>query len=289
MRRIKFVMSLFTILCLAIAVSILPPNSMPVDNNIRAFNATCVINTPNGAVATGFILDTGYILTAGHAVDLNMNGLISKNERYTKVELRDGTELIARVVCLGKKDFAILEINRHLPWGLTASKREHKFGEEIFTIGAMAGYALHLTDGRISNPTNGFARASCFISGGNSGGAIFAMDGTPLGIVVAVGTRLGYNSFRIPIPIVRNGQRRIMTVSGMVRSVIELSSMCLFIPIGDVRAELVSKNLHSLLDVSPEPALLDSAKTHAECAFRTLFLIYIFMVFIFYVRTHLFN
>lgn len=289
MRRARLLVSFLIVFSMLLAAYIIPSTEIPIDIPKGALNSTCVIHIDGNKGATGVLLDTGYVLTAAHAIDRDRNGVLSEKERRVNIEMF-GSVVPARAIALGESDWCLLELPVNVSFmGTTASKRKSKFGERIFTIGATAGYNKHLTDGRVSLPDHGFARASCPISGGNSGGAIFAEDGSHLGVVVAVGMRNEFDQFQVPIPMVRSGKRRLMIVTARMMRRVQISDICLFLPIETVREELAAKNLDFLLDVPPQPALLDSYYLYAPYAYRLFFRVLIFLMVVSYVRKHLFG
>lgn len=252
--------------------------------NIRdAFNSTCVISTGG----TGVLLENGYVLTAGHVVDKNDDKKLSLNERRVTISFRDGTRVRANVLYLGIKDFAILEPVRDVDKrGISPSSRPSELGEKIYTIGATAMHKPHITSGHISTPDIGMGRASCYISGGNSGGAIFSEDNEYLGTVCAVGVmpyvdsasflmRIGEDTYNIFVQIPRRQ---------------ELNSLCLFLPVEQTRDELDSRFLGFLLDKPEPPTLREKYDTPFNRAILwTAIQIQLILALVMYVRKDLFG
>jgi S1-C subfamily serine protease len=292
MRRfVIFGISIVLLIILLLHMQSEPKNP---ENQIRSsFDSTCTVRTVFiGGFGTGTLLDTGYILTAAHVVDIDRDGKLTPDERTCIIQFRGEDEIEARVVYLSslESDFALLEPapgfvgNKHL----VASKRAARLGEPIYTIGATAGHSPHITNGYISTPDFGRGRASCFISGGNSGGAIISEGGEHLGIVVAVGVR---HAMDMAQSRYMTKDKKLRILQTMVRRRVEVSSLCLFIPIEEVRLELMEKKLRFLLDVPPQPSLSDYYLNHPFTTPAALIFLKLYLLFgfIFYVRKHLFG
>lgn len=277
---------LFTLLMLH--VHIRPAETF--DKVQNAFGATCMIKNHRGGFGTGVLLDSGYILTAGHVVDANNNGSIDPVERRCTLRFGRGDILTASVLYFsdGNLDFAILELSNRPNNAPTmrAANRSEILGEPVFTVGATAGHSPHITHGYVSTPELGHARASCFVGGGNSGGAIVNDDGEHLGVVIAVGVKRTVDVARIPFPV--EGNLHILTVR--LPRTTEVNSLCLFVPIDEIRYELKSKLITHLID-KPQRALWLSVIYHpcAPLITITFLQLHLLFGFIFYVRKHLFS
>lgn len=267
------------------------PKTPTQEDLIRnTFNATCTVDSlPFNGYGTGVLLDTGYVLTAAHIVDGDMDKKLTPDERNCVLGFRFGL-VPGRVVFIGKSDFAIIEpfIDLRKYSSLTASNRVERLGEQIYTVGAMDGRSPHVTGGFISLPEHNMSRASCFISGGNSGGAIISQSNEHLGVVSAVGIRREFE--RIHLQRIENGKAKFMTM--VVPRTTEINTMCLFTSTTSIRKELSERNFLYLLDLKKDdrPFL---KYLHNDPMIMTIQLtvlkLWIFLVAVAYVREHLFG
>ncbi len=290
MRRLFFFFfPLLFLLAVLIAISTVQPTiSTEEAQVVNSFNAACRVDSDAHGFGTGTLLPTGHVLTAAHVVDANGDGVLSKRERGVTVQFKDGDSYKAKVLYLGKADFAILELKDGFRKrnNVVASKRKARLGEKVYTIGSIRGHRLHISSGHISLPEMGKSRASCYISKGNSGGAIINEEGENLGIVVAVGIRRQFDFMSFPIPATRG----FTTVITQIPSTVELNILCLYLSMEEMREELTDKNFEFLLDVPPSPSLQDylTDPFNIEVALTTLE-IYILLLLVIYVRKHLFS
>jgi len=258
------------------------------DKFVNSFNSTCTIESGFAKSGTGVILKSGYVLTAAHVVDLNMNGRISNRERNCTAIFRHGNRYKARVLYLGDQDFAILEIDDGFFSKSSAvpSYKTPNLGDEVYTIGAMAGHKPHISTGRVSTPDMNSGRTSCAVHGGNSGGGVFANDGEQIGVIVAVGMKREYDTARFPI-LSDDG---VQIITATIARKTEVNNVSLYLPTENIRGELVAKNLGFLLDVQPQPSLLDYATDRYFIdVFMVVLQLYVFLAFVIYVRHHAFR
>lgn len=217
-----------------------------------AYNAACKVESRNRR-GSGVLLDTGYILTARHCVDVDGNGRITPNERKVKIEFYgDVAEVTtATVTTVGDSDFALLEPVKKIRSNVSLAKVNPTIGQPINTIGLMDGEPPHITSGFISTPTDSdLSKTSCYISFGNSGGGLFDDKNNVVGIVYAVRMKPVYGTLGMTLPAPGGGW---MHVRGRVSHLDELNCMCFYVPINTIRSELEKKHLLVLVD-GPEKA-----------------------------------
>jgi hypothetical protein len=293
-KRVFILSGILAILTGILLAMHMPKTPIQGDGIRNTFNATCIVGNGSAKLGliipmgTGIVLDTGFILTARHVVDINGNNKLEANERDLVVQFKYGGLHPVRVAYFGKKDFALLmpDLDFSLRPSVKASRRNSVLAEKIHTVGATAGQSLHVTTGHISMPYGGRGRASCYISGGNSGGAIVDENNEHLGVVVAVGLRHAFLRAQSVLTI-KNKSYMSNTVLH-VRD--EVGSLCFYVPIKQVRSEIADKNLGHLLDVLPQQPLLDSLYGPFMAGGLTLlYQIILFLLAVFYVRRHLFS
>jgi len=271
-------------------------NTKSLDVVLNTYNATCTVGIGDeeglfvAPLGTGIILDTGYILTARHVVDLDRDGILSNDERDCVIRFRYGEVYDAKVLCIGKKDFALLECTsirfKMIGYPYTkAAKRDPMLGEKVHTVGAMSGRNLHVSDGRISIPELGRGRTSCFISRGNSGGGLISENNEHLGIVVAVGLENVFDSSTFFIKI----QDKTFLGKTSIHRRVEVNTLCYYESIDQIRTELNRKGLAFLIDKDPERSFVDKNSHLIGPLFKMFANLFIFLGFVLYVRQYLFS
>jgi len=217
----------------------------------EAYNATCRVQSRRSK-GSGVLLNTGYILTARHCVDDDMDGKITPDERTVQIEFYGDTAEVstATVTAIGSNaDFALLKPEKNIRSNIPFAKEVPDIGEKICTIGLMAGETPHITSGFISTPTDSkLSKTSCYISFGNSGGGLFDDTNRVVGVVNAI--RMQPVRGRLHIYIPSNGH--LMSVHGSTRHMDELNCMAFYVPIDTIREELMAKNLLVLVDGPPK-------------------------------------
>ena len=161
------------------------------------------------ALGSGFILDSkGHVVTNDHVV---------KNATDIQVTLADGRTLPAKVVGVDPKtDLAVLQIKSdtplpHLALGDSASAR---VGDWVVAVGNPFGLGGTVTAGILSargrqigeGPYDDFLQIDAPINRGNSGGPLFAQDGTVIGVNTAIYSPSGGSvgiGFAIPSSVVK--------------------------------------------------------------------------------------
>lgn len=250
---------------------------------LEPFLNSCIITPVDGqGMGTGVLLDTGYILTAGHVVDRDGDGAIDEDERVVNLVFGLETAKGAVIYLSKKQDFAVvMPIEKVDRLGISVTKEYLKVGDTVYAIGATGGHPISIAKGMIvANGYRGMSRASCAISGGNSGGGIFDSRGELLGIVVAVGTKGETYSLPITIPSEReDGTMSFYLTFTHIRMQRELPNNCLFVETTDIQRELKDANLLYL--VEPIPFSVDPLLV------KTLIHLILFGVALLYVRKHL--
>ncbi len=227
-----------------------------INDSIRdSYNSACRVTVQHllgESRGSGVLLDTGFVLTAGHNVDLNMNGVLEESERDVKLEFfsPDGTAYSckARTVMMGKAphyDFALLQPDHDLRSNVKFDTTLPLVGDRIHTIGCPRGLALHVTTGLQSVPTNkSRARASFGVYMGNSGGGVFTESEEVVGVVVGVG--IDWRDLQVVTPIRRrkkNGKVVLRFYIGDGRYMQTLPNWAEYVKSSDIYEALEEKNL----------------------------------------------
>lgn len=159
-----------------------PVKSIPVQKQYqKAFKSTCGIHT-SGGTGTGILLNTGYILTAKHAVDVNHNGRIDRQERKIQVKFHSLASTHAGTIIYASNnnaDFVVVIVPGAPKSDIKLmSNKDYKnvlAGAPLFAIGRSMGQdPPHFTKGIRSTDNKAVRdRAAISIFYGNSGGGIF--------------------------------------------------------------------------------------------------------------------
>lgn len=129
---------------------------------------------------TGFLVDSaGLILTNAHVVEGAGDAVIS-------VMLDSVTRVRAQVLARAQEaDLAVIRIAPALAAGrpvATLATAKAQVGERVFAVGYPLTQELTLTSGIISSVRDGAIISDVNINQGNSGGPLFAMDGTVIAV-----------------------------------------------------------------------------------------------------------
>ncbi len=164
---------------------------------------------PATALGSGFIIDpAGYVVTNGHVV---------ADADEISVTLHDGTKLPAKLVGSdAPTDLALLKVETAHP--LTAARwgdsDRLNVGDWVVAIGNPFGLGGSVTAGILSarardiqqGPYDDYLQTDASINRGNSGGPLYDMDGTVVGINTAIYSPTGGSvgiGFAIPSAIAR--------------------------------------------------------------------------------------
>ncbi|APT58425.1 DegQ family serine endoprotease [Roseomonas gilardii] len=161
------------------------------------------------ALGSGFLVDAeGHVVTNNHVV---------KDAASVKVTLDDGRELPARIVGRDERtDLALLKIDAgsNLPFLKLGDSDKARPGDWVVAVGNPFGLGGTVTAGVVSargrdigaGPYDDFLQVDAPINRGNSGGPLFAQDGTVIGVNTAIFSPSGGSvgiGFAIPSNIVQ--------------------------------------------------------------------------------------
>lgn len=165
---------------------------------------------PRGqALGSGFLVDAqGHVVTNNHVV---------RNASSVKVKLEDGRELNARVVGRDERtDVALLKVEagQPLPFLALGDSNTARPGDWVVAVGNPFGLGGTVTAGIVSargrdigvGPYDDFLQIDASINSGNSGGPLFALDGSVIGVNTAIFSPSGGSvgiGFAIPSNMVR--------------------------------------------------------------------------------------
>ena len=188
-----------------------PPGS-PQDRMFRRYFGAPE-GGPRGGVAealgSGFLVDAeGHVVTNNHVV---------KDAASVKVTLDDGRELPARIVGRDERtDLALLKIDAggNLPFLKLGDSDKARPGDWVVAVVNPFGLGGTVTAGVVSargrdigaGPYDDFLQVDAPINRGNSGGPLFAQDGTVIGVNTAIFSPSGGSvgiGFAIPSNIVQ--------------------------------------------------------------------------------------
>jgi len=178
------------------------PKPEPVlHESIRSsYDNICMITTSN-SVASGVLLESGYILTAAHVVDQNMDGVLDDNEKHLKAHFASiDMEVEIEALAMGDLtwddlDVAVLKPAQEIPLNGTRLMTDEeyqslKIGTPISAIGMTNAVSpANISDGRIVNldPDEHGHWSSASVFFGNSGGGAFVEDKLAGKLIVAKG------------------------------------------------------------------------------------------------------
>jgi serine protease Do len=170
----------------------------------RVRSATVCIKLGQGSGSGVIISPEGLVLTAAHVV-------AGVNKKLTVI-MEDGTEFEARSLGLNAdNDAAMLQIlnQSDLPFveieeKSDSGKPETKLGDWVFSLGHSGGYdgerGSVVRLGRMVRVAKSTVQSDCKLIGGDSGGPLFDMSGTLIGIHSRVGRVLEQN-MHVPIQV----------------------------------------------------------------------------------------
>jgi len=232
-----------------------PSNIAVKDSVWGAYHSTCRVTMthPQGTIyGTGVTLNTGYILTAAHCVDINMNERLDPEEKNLDVEFFGSVADIqsASVVFCGTyagNDIAVLEVPN--PPESDIHLTDVEFGERVFAIGCTSGSDPNISEGRASSDVGGLARAGLAVWRGNSGGGIWSQDQELAGIVTRLGLGQMHGNIRLMVPT-ENGM---MMLHMRTRNDVPLANWCEYVPAADIKACLDERGLAFIYEEQSEP------------------------------------
>ena len=161
------------------------------------------------ALGSGFIVDSqGHVVTNNHVV---------KDATDIEVTLADGRKLPAKVVGVDPKtDLAVLQVKSDtaLPHLALGDSDAARVGDWVVAVGNPFGLGGTVTAGILSargrhigeGPYDDFLQIDAPINRGNSGGPLFAQDGTVIGVNTAIYSPSGGSvgiGFAIPSSVVK--------------------------------------------------------------------------------------
>ncbi len=187
-----------------------PPGSPQAQEFGRVFGAprqgaTHVVH----ALGSGFIVDgQGHVVTNDHVV---------KDATDIQVTLADGRKMAAKVVGVDPKtDLAVLQVKSDtpLPHLALGDSDAARVGDWVIAVGNPFGLGGTVTAGILSargrhigeGPYDDFLQVDAPINRGNSGGPLFAQDGTVIGVNTAIFSPSGGSvgiGFAIPSSLVK--------------------------------------------------------------------------------------
>lgn len=228
-----------------------------IDKSVStAYQSVCQITTGKAA-GSGVLLESGYVLTASHCIDRNLNDKLEDNEKVVKLTFPNiKFETDADVVHVGKvqeTDIAILKPREHPPLigvKLMSSEEYNKLntGAPLYTIGMQSGLPkANITDGRLIDSPSGESRHrnSSNTYKGNSGGGVFIGDKL-VGIASQVG--VGEHHLYIPIFHVKEHERMLSFRQIMklpVPYTFPMANQSVHVPVPAIRGFLGSKEFET--------------------------------------------
>ncbi len=265
-----------------------------INSNVRlAYLATCKIevedeNFPGDKdeyfVATGVLLNTGYVVTAAHCIDVDENGNISSYERHPIVTFYGSIASVHTgytIFCGKKEGFDIAIIQLENPPPSHVSLGEVKFGEELFTIGMTRGFMSNISVGRESSPADGRARATIAAWTGNSGGGLWNKNQEIVGFASRIAMAQNNATIIIPIPT----DDGIILVKGRFTTYSPLSNWLAYINVKEFRTKLDAKRLTFVYEDIEPPSMLSVYNTYATMMLHILGV----LLCVSFIRKHLFS
>ena len=164
--------------------------------------ATVCVQLDQGSGSGVIVSEDGLVLTAAH--------VSAGVDQEIKIITEDGTEYNARTLGLNaKNDAAMIQITDKGPFPYvkidTANTRDTastKLGDWVFSLGHSGGFDKErgsgLRLGRLVRIANETIQSDCTLIGGDSGGPLFDIKGTLVGIHSRVG---GVNDINLHVPI----------------------------------------------------------------------------------------
>ena len=140
-------------------------------------------------LGSGFVMDAeGHVVTNAHVV---------ANAQQVKVTLADGRELPARILGTDPRtDLALLKVEAGapLPFLRFGDSDAARVGDWVVAVGSPFGLNATVTAGILSargreigqGPYDDFLQVDAPINSGNSGGPLFAQDGSVIGVNTAI-------------------------------------------------------------------------------------------------------
>jgi hypothetical protein len=146
-----------------------------------------MIQSPDGGLCSGSLVDRDLVLTAWHCVD--------KLRTYRVSFHKSSVNFSAVVVAEDRRnDLAILRLNSEpklKPLAVAPATKSLVAGDRVVTIGHPLGVLFTASAGQAIEPTERFFLFNAKINSGNSGGPIFNIDGQITGVAIILNQLFG--------------------------------------------------------------------------------------------------
>lgn len=259
-------------------------NDININDDVKiAYLATCKIEIGD-YVSTGVLLNTGYVITAAHCVDVNIDGYISGDEKKPKIIFygSNKSEHDGETIYAGfppRFDIAIIKLDN--PPESSVTLTETKFGDSLFTIGMTLAEDPNISIGRSSSYASGHARASIAAWRGNSGGGIWTTDQKLAGVASKIGIASTESNIRIPAPL--NGG--IVMLYGRATALSPLANWLRYSDTNEIMAGLDKRGLSFTYKLIEPESKLPMYNIYASLLFNVLGVLLCVSFF----RKHLFS
>jgi len=200
-KKILLCIVLWTISLGAFYVLPTPQKHPELSQEFSFYSSVCEISTGT-RMGSGVLLESGYILTVAHNIDINSNGELDDNEKLINAHFHSTNfEVQLEVLAIsdytedGEMDIAICKPAERVPLaGIRLCRNKEywsdvKIGTAVRVIGMTNGQTpANITDGRLITRyrTEDLHRNSANSYFGNSGGGVFTEDGLLIGISARV-------------------------------------------------------------------------------------------------------
>lgn len=216
----KKIFAMLTTIILSIISVVVYADTFKVERKYRtAYESTCAVvhsgtTDFNSSGGTGVMLNSGYILTCVHVVDMNMNGKVDREERsvnikfyYPVASVHSGTVVASSTEhWIDNTEYALIFIPQRRASNVRLiSDKDYKdvgVGAKLFSVGRTDGQSPpHIVLGvRSTDASDIWHRSTLPLYFGNSGGGIFLEEtGELIGICSRI--RVKRMPFGPPLPV----------------------------------------------------------------------------------------
>jgi len=201
--------NLFLLIMSFLTIAIQSQNMNAVMVYEKCVNAVVLIETPAGALGTGFIVNNeGWVVTNYHVIE-DEDGNSYKPSDLTVKFLNGNTAKVSQIIDEPNNqgiDISLLKLNSGVVSYIPLLENGNaKIGEDIVAIGHPKGLNWTQTKGSVTNFTfENFVQIDVAVNPGNSGGPLINSGGQVIGVVTAGMDKMQNTNVGVKISVIRN-------------------------------------------------------------------------------------